>query len=120
MSGSDQAGHKPIAQDGDDNIRDQMERELVEQLDTSEPELGKEEQDALVRARISPKYEVRIQTTLDPIVQETIRYRELAREVDNRYDNYMDRVHTSYKSSGQADEQASESAGSIKPESKSD
>jgi len=120
MSGSDQNEHKPKAHDGDDNIRDQMERELVEQLDTSELELDKAEQDALVRARISPKYEVRIQTTLDPIVQETIRYRELAREVDGRYDNYMDRAQTSNKSLGQADEQASESAGSIKPEGKSE
>jgi len=118
MSGSDRTEHNTAAGDGDDNIREQMERELVEQLDTSEPELDEAEQDALVRAHISPKYEVQIQTKLDPIVQETIRYRELAKEIDGRYDNYMDRAQASLKSSGQSDDQASLSDDNVKPGSK--
>lgn len=41
--------------------------------------------------QISPKYEIRIQTTLDPIVEETLRYRKIAYELDDRYDKYLER-----------------------------
>jgi hypothetical protein len=47
--------------------------------------------------RISPKYEIRIQTKSDPIVEETKRYRAMAEEFDGRYDAYMKRVADAHK-----------------------
>ncbi|WP_145410041.1 hypothetical protein [Paenibacillus xylanexedens] len=44
------------------------------------------------RQLIPPKYEVRIQTERDPIVEETLKFRQLAREVDDRYDRYLERA----------------------------
>ncbi|KQY84338.1 hypothetical protein ASD24_11340 [Paenibacillus sp. Root52] len=44
------------------------------------------------RQMILPKYEVRIQTERDPIVEETLKFRQLAREVDDRYDRYLERA----------------------------
>ncbi|WP_238996474.1 hypothetical protein [Paenibacillus pinistramenti] len=41
------------------------------------------------RRRLSPKYEVRIQTTFDPVVEETLKYRSMAKEIDGRYDKYV-------------------------------
>nr|WP_232055867.1 hypothetical protein [Paenibacillus alvei] len=51
-----------------------------------------EEPSEAVRRRIAPRIEIRIQTTLDPIVEETNRYRSIAEEVDDRYDQYMNRA----------------------------
>lgn len=39
--------------------------------------------------RLPAKYEVRIQTTQDLVVEETKLYRQLAEEIDDRYDKYM-------------------------------
>lgn len=44
------------------------------------------------RQLIPPKYEVRIQTERDPIVEETLKFRQLARELDDRYDRYLERA----------------------------
>lgn len=65
-----------------------LERELSELL--TEGEIR--ENEAKKRGRLSPKYEVRIQTNIDPIVEETRKYRSMARELDDRYDEYMSKA----------------------------
>jgi len=65
-----------------------LERELNELLTEGEP-LTEEERREEGRRRLSPRYEVRIQAQLDPIVEETIQYRKIAKELDDRYDNYL-------------------------------
>ncbi|UVI27617.1 hypothetical protein [Paenibacillus spongiae] len=81
---------------------EQMEQELVERL-TSE-ELDNTEQERKVKAKLSPKYEIRIQTKHDPIVEETKLYREMAQEVDDRYERYMNRVQPELKPDPDKDE----------------
>ncbi|GIO87487.1 hypothetical protein J25TS5_44190 [Paenibacillus faecis] len=69
----------------------ELERELSEML--TEQEIGSEEERKREeRRRLSPRYEIRIQTNLDPIVEETRKYRSMAKEVDGRYDDYMKRA----------------------------
>ncbi|MDF2723811.1 MAG: hypothetical protein K0Q59_3486 [Paenibacillus sp.] len=41
--------------------------------------------------RLSPRYEIRVQTKLDPIVEETKLVRRMIREGDEQYDAYMAR-----------------------------
>ncbi|WP_440116136.1 hypothetical protein [Paenibacillus sp. QZ-Y1] len=68
----------------------ELERRLSDMLTEGDME---ESGDADQRERqlIPPKYEVRIQTERDPIVEETLKYRDMAREVDDRYDRYLER-----------------------------
>ncbi|NMO98075.1 hypothetical protein [Paenibacillus lemnae] len=69
--------------------RDQeLERQLSELL--TEGELEKQQIEEEGRRRISPKYEVRIQTERDPIVEETREYRKIGKELDDRYDKYTE------------------------------
>ncbi len=63
-----------------------LERQLSEMLTDGEMQKEDREKD------LSPKYEIRIQTQLDPIVEETLKYRSMAKEVDDRYDKYMDKA----------------------------
>jgi hypothetical protein len=42
--------------------------------------------------RLSPRYEIRQSTELDPIVEETRKIRSMAKEVDDRYDEYISRA----------------------------
>ncbi|GJM76155.1 hypothetical protein HMSSN036_83710 [Paenibacillus macerans] len=66
----------------------ELERELSEML--TEGEYGSEEERRKEeRRRLSPRYEIRVQTTLDPIVEETLAYRKMAKELDGRYDDYL-------------------------------
>lgn len=67
---------------------EELERQLSELL--TEGEIR--ENEAKKRERLSPKYEVRVQTQMDPIVEETRKYRSMARELDDRYDEYMSKV----------------------------
>lgn len=67
---------------------EELERELSEML--MEGEIR--ENEAKKRERLTPKYEVRIQTHIDPIVEETLKYRSMARELDDRYDEYMSKA----------------------------
>lgn len=67
-----------------------LERQLSELLMDGEMESKNEEEEG--RRLIPPKYEIRIQTTQDPIVEETRKYRSIAKELDDRYDKYMKRV----------------------------
>jgi hypothetical protein len=68
----------------------ELEQRLSDMLTEGDME---ESGDADKRERqlIPPKYEVRIQTERDPIVEETLKYRDMAREVDDRYDRYLER-----------------------------
>ncbi|MEK5489382.1 hypothetical protein MKZ24_01445 [Paenibacillus sp. FSL R7-0297] len=68
---------------------DDLERRLSELLQDGEME--QDDRQAKEIRQISPKYEIRIQTTLDPIVEETRRYRKIAYELDSRYDKYVQR-----------------------------
>jgi hypothetical protein len=70
-----------------------LERELSELL--TEGEIR--ENEARKRERLSPKYEVRVQTHIDPIVEETCKYRSIARELDDRYDEYMSKANKTDK-----------------------
>ncbi|MBX4150885.1 hypothetical protein [Paenibacillus lautus] len=67
-----------------------LERQLSEML--TDGEMQKEDREKEERRLLSPKYEIRIQTQLDPIVEETQKYRSMAKEVDDRYDKYMDKA----------------------------
>ncbi|WP_340011880.1 hypothetical protein MHI32_03425 [Paenibacillus sp. FSL H7-0690] len=70
--------------------KDDLERKLSEILVDGEMEQG--DRTAKEIREISPKYEIRIQTTLDPIVEETLRYRKIGYELDDRYDKYLERA----------------------------
>ncbi|AIQ50561.1 hypothetical protein [Paenibacillus sp. FSL R7-0331] len=67
-----------------------LERKLSEMLQEGEMEQG--DRTAKEIRQISPKYEIRIQTAHDPIVAETLRYRTIAHELDDRYDKYLKRA----------------------------
>lgn len=72
------------------SVNDDLERKLSELLQDGEME--QDDPKAKEIRQISPKYEIRIQTTLDPIVEETLRYRKMAYELDDRYDKYLERA----------------------------
>lgn len=67
--------------------KEDLEQKLSEMLTE-----GDMEPDRRKARELSPKYEIRIQTTLDPIVEETLRYRKIGRELDDRYDRYLERA----------------------------
>ena len=66
---------------------EELEQQLSELL--TEGEMESVDRKAQERAQISPKYEIRIQTELDPIREETKKFRSMAKEVDGRYDRYV-------------------------------
>lgn len=68
----------------------ELERRLSDMLTEGEMEESGDT-DKRERQLIPPKYEVRIQAERDPIAQETLLYRNMAREVDDRYDRYLER-----------------------------
>ncbi len=70
--------------------QDELEEQLTELL--TEGELKDEDRERKEREQISPRYEIRIQTTLDPIVEETRLYRTMAQELDGRYDDYLEKT----------------------------
>ncbi|MNP09377.1 hypothetical protein D3C76_1014840 [compost metagenome] len=69
---------------------DDIERHISELLTEGVMQNQEDLKDQEIRL-IPPKYEIRIQTTLDPIVEETRRYRKIATEIDDRYDSYMEK-----------------------------
>ncbi|BFH60254.1 MULTISPECIES: hypothetical protein [Paenibacillus] len=68
-----------------------IERQLSEMLTEGEMEEKQDRKDQ-ERELISPRYEIRVQTELDPIVEETLKYRSMARELDDRYDRYLEKT----------------------------
>lgn len=71
----------------------ELEKKLSDMLTEGEPDYGDREKRE--REQVSPKHEIRIQTEIDPIVEETLLYRSMAKEVDDRYDAYMDKTRRS-------------------------
>lgn len=73
----------------DKQRREELERMLEETLEEGgEPKATEAELAERARARISPPYEYRVQAERDPILEETLRFRRMAKEVDDRYDKY--------------------------------
>lgn len=66
-----------------------VERKVTEILE--EGKLNSPQPEELALDRLVPRYEIRQIVQLDPIVEETKLFREMAKEVDDRYDQYMDR-----------------------------
>nr|WP_255807619.1 hypothetical protein [Cohnella mopanensis] len=52
--------------------------------ETSEPSVENAEAEAT--RRLPPRWEIRVQAKLDPVVEETKAYRAIAQEVDGRYE----------------------------------
>ncbi|TKJ84049.1 hypothetical protein PaeCFBP13512_22015 [Paenibacillus sp. CFBP13512] len=73
-----------------DKSAEELERELTERL--TEGFMQEEDREVRERRMIPSKYEIRIQTTLDPIAEETMQYRKMAKEIDGRYDEYMNKI----------------------------
>jgi hypothetical protein len=70
-----------------DNHKEQLEQKISELL--SEGAMSSPDPDSAAAGQLSPRWEMRTQAEQDPIVEETNRYREIAREADDRYDEYM-------------------------------
>ncbi|MNJ32226.1 hypothetical protein D3C77_268870 [compost metagenome] len=68
--------------------REKLEKELSELLSEVEEKSERERLEE-TRRSLPHKYEIRIQTELDPIVEETLKYRSMAKEIDGRYDEYL-------------------------------
>ncbi|WP_372631226.1 hypothetical protein [Cohnella sp.] len=66
--------------------REEAEELLARKLSEEPAEADEEEAGAKAARRLHPKWEIRIQANVDPIVEETIAYRNIAEEVDGRYD----------------------------------
>jgi 23S rRNA A2030 N6-methylase RlmJ len=63
-----------------------MEEELAQTLAEGEMEAQNAEEKA--RKRLPIQTEIRIQAHIDPVVEETKRFRKMAEEVDERYTRY--------------------------------
>jgi 23S rRNA A2030 N6-methylase RlmJ len=63
-----------------------VEEELAQKLTEGEMETGDAEDKA--RKRLPIKTEIRIQAQIDPVVEETRQYRQMAEEIDERYKRY--------------------------------
>ncbi|MGZ9587134.1 hypothetical protein [Paenibacillus marinisediminis] len=76
--------------------------DLEEQIETllTFGDMQAEDPQEGARKKLAPRTEVRIQTMMDPIVEETIQYRQMAQELDDRYDEYMKRAGKSSKDAG--------------------
>jgi hypothetical protein len=73
----------------DEKQRDELERVLEETLHEGDGQEPTEQELAeRARERISAPYVYRITTEHDPIVEETKRFRSMAKEVDGRYDKW--------------------------------
>ncbi|MDO3412669.1 hypothetical protein QWJ34_23080 [Saccharibacillus sp. CPCC 101409] len=70
--------------------KEELEQELSDLL--TEGEMKDEDRERKEREQISPRYEIRTQTNLDPIVEETRLYRQMAEEIDDRYDDYLNKT----------------------------
>lgn len=66
---------------------DDFERRVSELLTEGDMERA-DPNEAAVR-RLHPRWVIRIRAERDPVVEETVRYRQLAEEVDDRYDNVV-------------------------------
>jgi hypothetical protein len=72
------------------NRNEELERRVVESLTDVEPE--QPDPGELAVKLLPPKVVVRIRTEFDPIVEETKIVRKTAKEIDGRYDRYLERT----------------------------
>jgi len=79
-----------------------LEEEMSEAL--TEGEMEAEPSKKAAARLISPKYEIRQTVQWDPIIEETLQFRSMAREVDDRYDRYLSRAKRRLSKSGTKDE----------------
>jgi len=63
-----------------------IEEELIQKL--TEGEMHSEEPDEAAVKKLPHPTEIRIQAQIDPVVDETRKFRQMAREVDDRYAKY--------------------------------
>lgn len=66
----------------------ELEQAVSQTLESGDARLSDPVAEAV--SRLSPRYEIRIKTLNDPIVEEIRQYRNMGEEVDNRYDAYME------------------------------
>ncbi|MCS7461546.1 hypothetical protein N0M98_15445 [Paenibacillus doosanensis] len=64
----------------------QLEEQLAKNL--TEGEMEQTDTEEAARKRLPIKTEIRIQAQIDPIMEETRKYRQMAEEVDDRYAKY--------------------------------
>ncbi|AEI41465.1 hypothetical protein [Paenibacillus mucilaginosus] len=62
----------------------EVELELAQKLFNGE--FKKEDKDEAARRKLPVKTEIRVQSDVDPVAEETKQYRKMAKEVDDRYD----------------------------------
>jgi hypothetical protein len=74
--------------------KEQLEQQMSQSLTAGE--MAESDPEAEAQARLTPRYEIRITASRDPIVEETLHYRSMAEEVDSRYDKYMSRTKQGY------------------------
>lgn len=85
MDDSHLPADRPSAEKLNAEAQQQVERLLAEQLIGGDAQQTADPAAEAVR-RLPPKWEIRIQTTYDPVAEETRIYRQMAKEVDDRYD----------------------------------
>jgi hypothetical protein len=73
-----------------DTNRETLEEKVSKVL--TEGELAPTHPDLEAVDRLSPKYEMRQTAKQDPIVEESKKIRSMAREVDGRYDDYLEKA----------------------------
>lgn len=67
--------------------RERLEQEMAEKLAEGAMEHLDPKRTAV--ERLNPRYEIRVRTERDPIVEETLKVRQTAKEVDDRYDRFV-------------------------------
>lgn len=81
-----QGGTEPPFRKG--NQPESLEKAMAETLEYGL--MRRKDPDREAVQRLNPRYIVRIKAERDPILEETDLYREIAREVDDRYDDYLE------------------------------
>lgn len=71
------------------HLPSEAERLLAEQLEEGAADESTPAAEAL--RRLSPRWEVRVVSERDPVTEETLAYRRMAKEIDNRYDRFVPR-----------------------------
>ncbi|MFC5470802.1 hypothetical protein ACFPPD_19110 [Cohnella suwonensis] len=66
--------------------RKEAEELLARSLSGEQPDASREDASEEAVKRLRPRWEIRVQAELDPVVEETKAYRSMAEEVDGRYD----------------------------------
>ncbi|MFE5317952.1 hypothetical protein ACFQ88_04480 [Paenibacillus sp. NPDC056579] len=66
-----------------------VEEQLAQTL--TEGEMEQQDTTEAARKRLPIKTEIRIQAQVEPVVEETKLYRQMAEEIDNRYDRILGR-----------------------------